>query len=65
MVMAEEPNQRQAPALDHCGKEGITAEDTFDGDYGLLLETAMRKYWCARQESNLRPTASEAAALSS
>ena len=40
------------------GCEDISPEDTFDGDYGRLLEAAtMRKGVCARQELNLRPSA--------
>jgi site-specific DNA recombinase len=48
------------------GCEGIGPEDTFDGDYGRLLEAAtMRKGWRARRDSNPRPTGSKPAALSS
>ena len=40
------------------GCEHIGPEDTFDGDYGRLLEAAtMRKGWRARQVSNLQPSA--------
>ena len=39
------------------GTEGIGREDTFDGDYGRLLEVAL-KGWCALQDSNLRPPGS-------
>ena len=45
------------------GTTHIGPEDTFDGDYGRLLETAL-KGKCARRDSNPRPTASKAGALS-
>ena len=52
---------------DHSGKEHITPADTFDADYSALLAQAQRtwKGWRARQDSNLRPLAPEANALSS
>ena len=41
------------------GLEHLTHEDTFDADYGRLLENAIgRKFWCALQDSNLRPPGS-------
>jgi site-specific DNA recombinase len=47
------------------GLENIGLEDTPDADYGRLLEAAMmRKGWCARRESNPRPTGSKPVALS-
>ena len=42
----------------------IGPEDTFDADYGRLLENALQG-WRARRESNPRPTGSKPAALSS
>lgn len=49
-----------------AGTLGIDPADTFDADYGRILEAALtRKGWCARQGSNLRPAASKADALSS
>ena len=52
---------------DQRGKEHITPADTFDADYSRLLEAAQRTLnrWRARQDSNLRPLAPEANALSS
>ncbi len=51
---------------DRAGTEDIGPEEMGEGDYGRLLEAAaMRKGWCARQDSNLWPTAPEAVALSS
>jgi hypothetical protein len=51
---------------DLAGTEDIGPEDTGDGDYGRLLEAAItRKGWCARRESNPRPTGSKPVALSS
>ncbi len=51
------------------GLEHLTAEDTFDADYSRMLEKAqemaMQKGWCARRDSNPRPTGSKPAALSS
>jgi hypothetical protein len=49
------------------GSEGIGPEDTFDGDYGRLLDRAVEnagKGSCARRESNPRPTGSKPVALS-
>ena len=49
------------------GLEHLTPEDTFDGDYGRLLAAAYErtgKGWCARRESNPRPTGSKPVALS-
>ena len=43
---------------DRRGKEHLGPEDTFDGDYGSLLEQATVKAWCALQDSNLRPPGS-------
>ncbi len=45
----------------------LRPEDTFDADYGRLLENArrIRKGSCARRDSNPRPTGSKPAALSS
>ncbi len=43
---------------DRRGKEHLGPEDTFDGDYGSLLEQATVKGWCALQDSNLRPPGS-------
>jgi len=34
------------------GAEHITADDTFDADYGLVLENAV-KGWCALHDSNM------------
>lgn len=49
-----------------AGYEDIGPEDTFEGDYGRLLEAAFtRKGWCARRDSNPRPTGSKPDALSS
>ena len=42
---------------DTRGAEQIGPEDTFDGDYGRLLERVYKKGWRARQDSNLRPSA--------
>jgi hypothetical protein len=45
--------------------EEIGPEDTFEGDYGRLLEAATtRKGYCARRDLNPRPTGSKPAALS-
>ena len=52
---------------DVFGCEDIGPEATGEGDYGRLLEAAhaaMRKGYCARRDSNPRPTASKAGALS-
>ena len=47
------------------GLEHLTPEDTFDADYGRLLEAASsRKGWCARRDSNPRPIGSKPIALS-
>lgn len=46
------------------GTDKIGVNDTLDSDYGRVLEVAL-KGWCARQDSNLWPTAPEAVALSS
>lgn len=37
--------------------ESVDPEDTPEADYGRLLEAAhsSRKFWCARQDSNLPP----------
>jgi DNA invertase Pin-like site-specific DNA recombinase len=42
------------------GTEHIGVEDTFDGDYGRLLERAVitGKGWCALHDSNVRPPGS-------
>ena len=57
--------------IDHApiGCEDITAENTFDGDYGRMLEAAAaraatRKGWRARRDLNPRPTGSKPGALS-
>ena len=53
------PRPASLPLGDTTGCEGIGPEDTFDGDYGRILEMAsMRKGWCALQDSNLRPPGS-------
>jgi site-specific DNA recombinase len=45
-------------ASSDIASEHYGADETFDGDYGRLLEAAaMRKGWRARQELNLRPSA--------
>jgi hypothetical protein len=50
---------------DTSGTGHIGPEDTFDGDYGRLLDAAFaRKGSCARRESNPRPTGSKPVALS-
>ena len=50
-----------APRPAFIGKGGVPghigAEDTFDGNYGRLLERATGNGWRARQVSNLRPPA--------
>jgi site-specific DNA recombinase len=43
---------------DDRGTANLTPEDTFDADYGRLLEQATVKGWCALQDSNLRPPGS-------
>jgi site-specific DNA recombinase len=57
------------PAFVEAGTDGtlgLGPAETFDGDYGRILEAAIaRKGWRARQDSNLRPSAPEADALSS
>ena len=48
------------PAFIETGKRGwehLTPEDTFDADYGLVLENAV-KGWCAQHDSNVRPPGS-------
>ena len=53
---------------DVAGTENIGPEDTFDGDYGRLLDRIFKngkKGVCARRDSNPRPTGSKPAALSS
>ena len=46
------------------GAEHIGPTDTFDADYGRLLEITLNG-WCARRDLNPRPTGSKPAALSS
>jgi hypothetical protein len=56
---------------DRFGLDGITAEDTGEADSGRLLDALAtqqekaEKGLCAREDSNLWPTASETVALSS
>ena len=45
--------------IDHAGEgcENIRLEDTLDFEYGRLLARVYQKGYCARQDSNLRPSA--------
>ncbi len=52
MLMLENPIRS-----DTRGTEEIGPEDTFDADYGQLLQRVYKKGWYARQDSNLRPSA--------
>jgi hypothetical protein len=61
-IVAPRPDRETGNPL---GLEHIGPEDTFDADYGRLLDAAItRKGLCARRESNPRPTGSKPAALS-
>ena len=61
VIPGVDPEHGQLKGLEHLGPA-----DTFDADYGRLLENAIaRKGLRARQDSNLRPLAPEANALSS
>ena len=53
---------RLDPAI--VGDREYRPRDTFDGDYGRLLDRAFQKGWCARRDSNPRPTGSKPVALS-
>jgi hypothetical protein len=60
------PPPASLAADDKRGTETIGPDDTFDGDYGRLLDDAItRKGSCARRDLNPRPTGSKPAALSS
>ena len=56
-VVVPMPDWLKAFADASRGMEDIGPEDTFDGDYGRLLERVYKKGWRARQDSNLRPSA--------
>jgi hypothetical protein len=61
------PKPKDFNLTDRTGIGDIGPEDTFDGDYGRLLDWAAKnagKEWCARRDSNPRPTGSKPAALS-
>jgi site-specific DNA recombinase len=59
------PLLRGYPRIMEGEMEAVDPADTPEADYGRLLEAAsMRKGWCARRESNPRPTGSKPVALS-
>ena len=56
-VVVPMPDWLKAFAGDTRGTEHVGPEDTFDADYGQLLQRVYVKGWRARQDSNLRPSA--------
>ncbi len=61
-IAVERPTWIVPGDITGCGNIG--PEDTFDGDYGRLLDRVFEKESCARRESNPRPTGSKPVALS-
>ena len=61
------PTPKDLDPSDLSGTEDIGVEDTFEGDYGRLLDRVFEnagKGWRARRDLNPRPTGSKPAALS-
>ena len=51
--------------LSNCGFDGVTLYPTYRKPFDLIFQRAKSKEWCARRDSNSRPVAPEATALSS
>ena len=51
--------------LSNCGIDAVSLYPTYRKPFNLIFEKAKTEEWCARRDSNTRPLASEASALSS
>src|SRR6185312_4333402 len=51
--------------LSNCGFDGVTLYPTYRKPFDLIFQRAKSEEWCARRDSNSRPVAPEATALSS
>ena len=62
---AGEQGQLLRMVLSNCATDGVSLYPEYRKPFDLIFARAKAEEWCARRDSNSRPTAPEAAALSS